>query len=82
MTLFGHLKTLHCIFEIWHQRIQKFIKSQLKADLIWPELLYLQSKIKEKKKIKHQYSQSLVLQRDFIYEVQNLIFTYHELAFD
>lgn len=49
MTLYGHLKTLHCIFEIWHQRIQKFIKSQLKADLIWPELLYLQSKIKEKK---------------------------------
>lgn len=39
-------------------------------------------KDKREKKIKHQYSQSLVLQRDFIYEVQNLIFTYHELAFD
>lgn len=56
-------------------------KPQLKTDLIWPVLLYLQSKIKEKK-IKHQFSQSLVLQKDFIYEIQSLIFTYHEIAFD
>lgn len=35
----------------------------------------------KRENIKHQFSQSLVLLRDFIYEIQSLIFTYHELVF-
>lgn len=41
------------------------------------------STIKDKREnIKHQFSQRLLLQRAFVYEILSLIFTYHELASD